>query len=368
MYVRARVGGIALAFMLVGALPGIAAASSYDTISGTVTAADTGLPITGISIDVQDTYGTKSDSVLTDSDGSYTLQIDTTRLDSTDGYALYFADPQARYVGGQYYAPGSGHFSSLDGEVTEVFAVGGVATVDAAIPTGQRITGTVTGPGTPGIPLAQVTVFAYSSNITYMAQGSTATDGTYSVTVPADNSYGLGFFVPYLYQSGCLAGGWAPLSEAWGTCTDQVPVGETNVSGVDIALPIADGDILALEAADHTVTAGSSVTIAARLRLGGVEHSAEEGVDVTGYVGLSIDGGGTCTATSCTLPTAGDYTLTGSYGGISAQLTLHAATPTPTPPMSAPPMSAPTARSTPPVNGQRDLHVGGQLISRSAAT
>ena len=53
--------------------------------------------------------------------------------------------------------------------------------------------------------------------------------------------------------------------------------------------------------------------------------------NVSAATTFTIDPSGHCTGKNCTPPTIGDYTVTGSYGGITGQTALHSVKSAPTP-------------------------------------
>lgn len=334
------VGSLALALFVFAGLPGTtmaAGAKPQDdaslNISGTVTAIAGGAPISGIEVYFVGTVtGHDSTTVVTGSNGAYSLPVYP-----SDTYSVHFNDPAGRYLFGMYdtSAPGNLNIGSNDHTGVPVDAAN-VGDVDVHLTAGKRISGTVTGPATPANRLAGITVVAEST--LYYAYTSTASDGTYSIAVPTGNftvqfQNGQGFYDRVCYWDG---GASHDLS---GDCVGAVVVDGSDVSGVSVNIGFREGVELVVAPAGDSVASKSSKAFTATLTNPGPKAiPAGKGgpsiANVSDYTTFTIDPSGSCSGKSCTPPAVGDYTITGTYGGLTAHVTLHstAADPGATPP------------------------------------
>ncbi len=348
-------GSILLGLVILGSLPGMALAAepaiaNYN-ITGAVTAAAGGAPLVGIqvyasSIDLP----FSTDAILTGADGTYSISVP-----GDDDYRVSFADPNHVYLVGNYdtgvattdFNVGGNGFTNVT-----VGTSGDTTGIDVQMTVGAHITGKVTGPATPPNGLGGMSVYAEQSG-NYDAQTATAGDGTYSLTVPS-GSYSVSFDGGQIYQGGCYAAGFSTHFE--GDCNGAVTVvSPADTTGIDAQLPFWEGDSMVVSPAETTVPAQSAQTYT--VQLVGVARAglaAESGAmparpngnitaDVTGIATFTITGGGSCSGASCTPPAIGDYTVTATYGSLTATATIHAtaALATPTPLATTPP-NAPT--------------------------
>ncbi len=144
------------------------------TISGTVTDADTGLPVPGIAVS---TFGPDSAESTTAADGTYTL------AGLVDGdYSVRFT-PVSTYLQEWYDGDLTGGAPT---QVTIADAAA-VTSVDADLETGAGVSGTVVDGGT-GLPIEGVEVQLSGPN--YRA-ATTAADGSFEVSGVAAGSYQL---------------------------------------------------------------------------------------------------------------------------------------------------------------------------------
>jgi hypothetical protein len=169
-------------------------------IRGTVTGTG-GTPLAGINISANSaTFG---NSTTTASDGTYGVFV------PAGTYTLNFYDYSGTYFNGYYSSGGSGHFSIVQGSATPVtVGTADVTGFNVQLGTGHHISGTVTGTG--GTLVANIDVWVYSSGYSYYSGDvTTASDGTYSIAVPAGaytvrfNDYTGTYFGGY-YTSGGL--------------------------------------------------------------------------------------------------------------------------------------------------------------------
>ena len=169
-----------------------------------------------------DLYGVDA---TTGSDGKYSVAV------PAGSYSVWFSDPDGRYLSGFYSRSGFTPFE--DSETPVTVSTSDVTGVNVQMETGYIISGKITGPG--AAPLAEAGVRAYSPAHSYGAGATTATDGTYSITVPASG-----------YTVACWAGGyldgWYSSSTSGHFTSDPglatlVTVTTSNVTGIDVELP-----------------------------------------------------------------------------------------------------------------------------------
>ena len=189
-------------------------------IKGTVTGSG-GTPLANIQVeaDSSDYYG----YAMTASDGTYSAHV------AAGSYTVSFYDNSGTYLNGYY---SSGGFTISRGSATPVaVTTSDVTGISVQLGTGHSIKGTVTGSG--GTPLANIEVDAYTSDSSYSGYAMTASDGTYSVAVPA-GSYTVHFrdyYYSYLagyYSSGGFVIDWAKAT--------AVSVGSSDVTGINVTL------------------------------------------------------------------------------------------------------------------------------------
>ena len=184
-------------------------------ISGIVTGSGgTGLPGIGVMANAGGFHA----GTQTGPDGSYSLMV------PSGSYTLNFQDPTATYTGGCYDVNAAGSHFTLDQNSCSL--VTGPATgINVVMPTGQHISGLVTGPG--GAPLAHISVMANNG------QFVTGTDnnGNYSLTVPSGN-YTITFYDDNShYVSGCY--GVSGFTVQFHDCTLVV----AGATGIDVVMP-----------------------------------------------------------------------------------------------------------------------------------
>jgi hypothetical protein len=271
-----------------------AALSKGGAVSGTVTDASTGDPISGVSVYAQTTSGSTVGSAITDSGGHYTV----TGLAA--GSVIVWFGGNALHQG-EYYnnATDSAH-------ATPVTVANGATTsgIDAALSSGGVIAGTVKGADT-GQPLQGVSVSVYDSQ-GIGHYGTTDSSGHYNVIGLGTGSFKVVFAAgqnrDYLTQ-------WYP---GKATSTDATPVAVTEgmtTSGIDATLAVG-GRITG------TVTDKST-----GLPLTGLWVSGNVGS--TGYAATTTDADGHYTLNG--LP-AGSATVTvGDFTGYHRQATTTAA-------------------------------------------
>jgi hypothetical protein len=246
------VGSIALAMFLFAGLPGLASAAGSKanpadpgaptlTITGRVTALVGGAAIKGVQVyGIGTEIGENTATVLTAADGTYTLAAW-----DANTYEIYFTDPAAKYLYGTYYASGAGKLSIGSVDRTDVAMSGdNVADINVQLTVGKHVKGKVTGPATPANNLYGIQVDALGSGVSYNAYTNSATDGTYSLTVPAGD-FTVSFHGQAFYEQVCWFDGGAS-SNLSGPCVGAVTVGASDVTGINVRLDFMEGVVLTI--------------------------------------------------------------------------------------------------------------------------
>lgn len=329
-------GSIALATFLFAGLPGLALAAGAKpmtpdgspNIKGKVTALVGGAAISGIQVSVIGTIvGQNGGNVVTDAGGHYVLPVY-----GSDSYELNFTDPANKYLYGSYYTSDPGDFSIGTNNHTDVaVATDDVTGYDVQMTVGLHIKGKATGPATPANGLYGLDVMASKSSPNYNAHTATGTDGTYTLTVPS-GQFSVSFSgYQHFYVDPCGDGNVTPA----GSC-HLANVVAADVT-VNAAMVLREGVALTVAPADSSVSAGSAMSFTATLALTDLQAKPAykgSGIDmsnVSAATTFTIDPSGHCTGKNCTPPAIGDYTVTGSYGGITGQTALHSVKSAPTP-------------------------------------
>ncbi len=221
----------ALTACAVVALTCLAPASAFalETISGIIRSATTGAPLQGIDLDVFDASTGRTVAITGDTTGAagnYTVT-----LPGPGSYVIRTDPTAAQGVASQYY---NGVF--LKSQAQPIVAAIGSATmgVDFSLPAGVILSGTVTSGGL-GIAGVDIDVFADNGEFLGAYNAKTAADGSYAVgalppgnyVVRADPDIALNtqlFTRTYFAGSADLLG------------ATLIPVGTTDVSGIDMAL------------------------------------------------------------------------------------------------------------------------------------
>ncbi|HEX7490907.1 MAG TPA: PQQ-binding-like beta-propeller repeat protein, partial [Candidatus Limnocylindrales bacterium] len=272
-------------------------------ITGTVTHGAS--PVAGLDVYFYDAALSQVGHTTTGADGHYSAAL------PPGSYLVQFWDTSLTYPNG---------FWSLSG-LTQVRRFAdmrtlGATDVDASVslPTGFRITGTVTDSHSVGIAGIEIDVWTTGGDIPQWAY----TDDTGAYTVVAEaGDYALGFNdLSGIYVSG--------FSNGTGFTSDPAQAYWFSVDAplsVDITLPIHTGplDHLVLSPASATIVSGGSQAYAAE----GFDHNGNDLGDVTGATTFTIDSGTACPADSCTSTAPGDHTITGTDGIATGTATLH---------------------------------------------
>jgi uncharacterized protein YjbI with pentapeptide repeats len=212
--------------LLLGAWSAVTAPPAFalGTVSGTVTAAEDGAPLAGITVTLQDhVYGVELATGTTGPDGSFSVAAPARR------YKVRFTDPTSERP-----TRWSGGVTTFAAAPTLVLADGGSAVADIALVRKARLHGTVT--ATAGPPLAGVVVQLHDTSHQVVATTTTAPDGTWLLDGLADGSRLVSFVDP----SGTYASVfWADATTAWSAAPVALAAGLDPV--VDQALPPAAG-------------------------------------------------------------------------------------------------------------------------------
>ncbi len=185
-------------------------------VAGQVIAADTGLPLADVLVQVRAADGSLLAGVTTDAAGRYLIAVGLPDGTHTIEYIAHNSPDPAIAV----YGDRSFEFTVADGEIAErPFAV---------LLRGASISGTVTGAGSDA-GLANVIVQVIDSNGAIRAITETAADGSYTTLALASGSYSLAFqplFSTRVRTTGYLAA----------TLSDVSLFAPTSLTGQDIAL------------------------------------------------------------------------------------------------------------------------------------
>src|SRR5664280_1620142 len=284
---------------------GAAPATTGYSIQGTVTGI-AATPVAGILVDA---FGNNHDYFAT-TDGSGNYSVDAVPAGT---WTVEFVDTTGTYLNGYYDSGAGGNFTITQSSATPLTVTSGNVTgINARLGTGYYIRGTVTGTG--GTPLGGIDVHAESSGLAHFALTTTASNGTYSIDVPASDSYYVGFSDPgHTYADGYY--GYSNLfytvavDSAWATL---VAVGTSDVTGISaqMLLPWT----VTLGASATTVTAGTSVTLTA---------TANQDVGPTPYYIVILTSGGTVvgsafcgTGATCATPVTSSVPASATYHAV----------------------------------------------------
>ena len=156
-----------------------AAATGDPSIKGTVTGPD-GKPLADIDVEAYaPSAPNDGGDTRTASDGTYSVAV------PAGSYIMGFSDQSGVYLGGWYSSSASGGFTTHSESATPIRVTkSDVTGIDVQLPEVPEIKGTVTGPD--GKPLANIEVLAsfdFPAPAIFDARATTASDGTYSMTV-----------------------------------------------------------------------------------------------------------------------------------------------------------------------------------------
>ncbi len=159
--------------------PSPASIQATGQITGVVTAADTSLPLQSAYATAFTTNGGYIDSTFTDSTGEYIL----TGLEPGD-YVVEFYYYGDNYIP-EWYDDKPDLYTADPVSVTD----GGLTPgINAILEVGGEITGTVTAEDT-GLPIENVSIYAYRLDGTYVSSGYTDSSGKYSIKQLGPGSY-----------------------------------------------------------------------------------------------------------------------------------------------------------------------------------
>lgn len=310
------VGSIALSFSLFAGFPALALAGGAKpqtgaslTITGHVTALVGGANIAGIEVYCIGTVvGENSVTVVTNSSGVYTVPVFPSNT-----YAVGFTDPAHKYLYGDYFVHAPDNFAIGGNSHSDVVVTDtSITDINVEMTVGMHIKGTVTGPGTPPKGLYGIVVAANSGEL-YSANTVTATNGTYSITVPA------GDYTVQFRNNGAF----------YGSVTGAATVGASDATGVNASLALREGVQLVVTPDGTTVGPGSIKSFTATLtnpqnQVLPAKGSSDPNIsDATAYTTFTISPSGHCTGRNCVVTTVGEYTITGTYGALTDPAALH---------------------------------------------
>ena len=202
-------------------------------ISGTVTG-PAGTPLGGISVAatrIETSSGSYGLDAKTASDGKYSVAV------PAGSYSVEFSDSGRNYLAGFYSS--SGFTAFRDSATPVTVGESDVTGIDVQMETGYLISGKITGTG--AAPLANVNVVAHSPVHSYDARATTASDGTYSISVPAAGytvaCYSGGWFLDGSYLDGWYSSGTSGHFTSDQSSATLVTVTTSNVTGIDVVLP-----------------------------------------------------------------------------------------------------------------------------------
>ena len=221
------------------------------TITGTVTAADTGLPLSGALVYVATASGGVASGAVTNASGVFTV----TGV-ATGTYKAYTSN-SVGYVDRLYAdvpCPGGCSAAKMAGTNIYVTALATTSEIDFALSPGGSITGTVTVAGT-STPIPGIVVEIYDSAGRSMGTTSTKTDGVYTKTGLPTGTY----YVRTMYGN----------SAEWvHELYDDIPCPATTC----------------------TVTSGAGVSVAAPAATSGIDFGLKAGGTISGTVTDGVTG------------------------------------------------------------------------------
>jgi alpha-tubulin suppressor-like RCC1 family protein/uncharacterized surface anchored protein len=226
--------------------------SKLGSISGTVTAEDTGLPLASAGITVYSSAGAYVDFTATNASGAYTL------TDLPPGTYYVLASDRLGYLGEMYNdrpCPG-GACTVTSGTGVTVTSGQTTSGVNFALPLGGTITGRVTDAAT-GAPLgsSSAVVYIYDGDGDYVAQCNLDASGTY-------------------VKAGLETGSYFVFSTNWLGYIDEVYRNKPCVTGGCTAI----------------VTTGTPVNVTAGATTGGIDLDLVKPGTVTGTVTNAVTG------------------------------------------------------------------------------
>ena len=217
-------------------------------ISGTVTGPGN-VTLEGIDVNVSSTTAGGYGYATTAADGTYTASVPP-----DESYQVFFSDSNQVYADGYYDSSAGDGYTSDASLATDVAVTSSdVPGIDITLPLLVHISGTVTGPG--NVTLEGIDVNVSSTTAGGYGYATTAADGTYTASVPPDESYQV-FFSD---SNQVYADGYYDSSAGDGYTSDaslatDVAVTSSDVPGIDITLPL-------LVHISGTVTGPGNVTL-----------------------------------------------------------------------------------------------------------
>jgi putative cell wall-binding protein len=177
----------------------------------------------------------------TDADGNYSVTV------PPGSYYLSFIDQSGEYLTG-YYSTG-GYTIDYDSADTVDVVSADVTGIDVQFASTPHIQGTITLSGGSGYPSYRIN----AASDAYINWGYAEGDGTYSVAVPAADSYMVTFADNVEYRAGFYSASGFTTNQAAAT---SVVVGSSDVTGIDVEIP-AYGPVTRLSGSGRFATAAA---------------------------------------------------------------------------------------------------------------
>ncbi|MCU1404490.1 MAG: hypothetical protein JWQ43_793 [Glaciihabitans sp.] len=194
-------------------------------ITGKVTADATGLPVAGVQVSASSSdNGSGYVRTETDSSGNYTL----TGL-SADSYSVYFSS-QSDVLMSEWWDNKTESWSSDPVQATPGSTTSGI---NAQLAAAGVITGTVSDKA--GAAVADLEVTVYSANGSSVANGTTGSNGKYSVGGLPTGSYRVGFGTSNIGDSAFIARWWKDAA-TFETATAVSVVAGKSIAGINATL------------------------------------------------------------------------------------------------------------------------------------
>jgi len=183
---------------------GTARAAGNGSMSGLVTATESGLPVTGVTVTLHDqTYGGLLATTTTQADGTYAIAVPART------YKVRFVDPTGLRV-----TTWSGGASTFSAAAPVVVSDGANAVANVTLTRNARLHGTVTVVES-GLPAANVVVSLYNIYGTVSRTTSTAADGTWLIEGIGGGTWAVSFNDP----AGALASRFYANAPTYGAAT-----------------------------------------------------------------------------------------------------------------------------------------------------
>ena len=258
-------------------------------ISGTVTDAATGSPISNIDVELYDSSGDVVAETCTRLNGTYTIPA------LTGTYDVGFATAAASTCGPdddlpQYYSAASSRATATEVTVT---AVAAVPAIDAKLRDGGAISGTVTDAAS-GNPVENIPVYALDASGTLVGDACTSASGNYTLDPLPVASYKVEFATTNTATLAVSCGGSLP------AYANQYYKGASS---------LAAATAVAVTAGATTTAINAAMPLAGKIV--GTVTAAAGGAHLAGISVQVYDSSGTLAAAAVDTNSAGAYTLSG---------------------------------------------------------